>query len=103
MLIRTGHFDNFGQVRIDNLRCRFKRGLANSNSDRPVVSLRVRRDNKTWSAWKRKDLGRAGESDQYVAFGGFGCASSFQVEFMMSDAYEFELVKCQVQLTPLGY
>lgn len=103
VLIRTGHYDSFGEVRIDNLRARFKRGLATSNSDRPVVSLRVRRDNKAWSKWKRKDLGRAGETEQYLEFGGFGCAAEFQIELMMTDAAEFELVKMQAQITPLGY
>ena len=103
VLIRTGHFDQWGEARIDDIRIRFKRGLANSNSDRSVVSLRVRRDNKDWTKWKRKDLGRAGESESYVNFGGFGCAETFQLEIALTDACEFELVKAQVKLTPLGY
>lgn len=103
VLIRTGHFDGFGQVRVDNLRCRFKRGLADSNSARSVVRVRVRRDNRNWTKWKSKNLGRSGETDQYIEFGGFGAADSFQVEIEMTDAAEFEFVKAQVQLTPLGY
>jgi hypothetical protein len=103
VLIRTGHFDQWGAARIDNIRLRLKRGLANSNSDRPVVGIRVRRDGKAWSKWKHKDLGRYGENEFYVETGGYGCAETFQLEISMSDAAEFEFVRAQVQLTPLGY
>ena len=89
--------------RIDNIRARFKRGLANSNDSRPVVGLRVRRDNKQWTRWKNIDLGRSGENDMWVEFGGMGCASTFQVEVQMTDAAEFELVKMQALITGLGY
>ena len=67
------------------------------------MSIRIRRDNKNWTKWKRKDLGRNGETDQFIEFGGFGAADSFQVEIEMTDAAEFEFVKAQVQLTPLGF
>lgn len=103
VLIRTGHYDGYGEARIDNIRARFKRGLANSNNARPVVRLRVRRDNRAWTRWKSVDLGRFGESSPYVEFGGMGCASTFQLEFDMTDAAEFELVKCQALITGLGY
>lgn len=103
VLIRTGHFDNFGDVRIDDIRIRFKRGLAEPNATRPVAGLRVRRNNGAWSKWKRKNLGRSGENDPYIYFGGFGCSSTFQLEMEMTDAAEFEMVKAQVKLTPLGY
>lgn len=103
VLIRTGHYDNFGQVRIDNLRARFKRGVVGSNDSNPVISARVRLDNKLWSRFKRVELGRAGESEMYVEFGGFGCGDTFQVEFDLTDACEFEFVKAQVYLSGLGY
>jgi hypothetical protein len=103
VLIRSGHYDKFGECRIDNIRARFKRGLANSNDSRPVVGLRVRRDNKQWTRWKNIDLGRSGENEMWVEFGGMGCASTFQVEVQMTDAAEFELVKMQALITGLGY
>lgn len=102
VLIRTGHYDQFGEVRIDNLRARLKRGLAGSNADRPLFKIRMRRDGKDWTRWKTKNLGRAGETDFFLEFGGFGCAKSFQVEIEMTDAAEFELVGMQAQMTGIG-
>jgi hypothetical protein len=101
VLIRSGHYDGFGQVRIDNLRLRLKRGLANSNSDESQIGIRVRRDASAWSRWKFKKLGRSGETEQHVTCGGFGCGDSFQIEVLMTDAAEFELVNMQAQMTRL--
>ena len=100
--IRTGHYDQFGEVRVDNLRVRMKRGLAGSNDSRPVFKLRMRRDGTNLTRWKTKNLGRAGETEFFMDLGGFGCAKSFQIEVEMTDAAEFELVSMQAQLTAIG-
>lgn len=98
---RSGHLDE-GEVRIDNLSLRLKRGLANSNSGQSLISVRVLLGNRNWTKWRRQDLGRFGETEMWVDFGMIGPASTFQIEIDMTDAAEFELVKAKVLLTPLG-
>jgi hypothetical protein len=98
---RSGHLDQ-GEARMDNLSVRLKRGLANSNSDRHLISVRVLLGGRTWTKWRRQDLGRFGENEMWVDFGMIGCASTFQIEIDMTDAAEFELVRAKALLTPLG-
>lgn len=94
-LVRTAHFDGLGEAEVSNFRLRLKRGIVGSNEDRPQISVRARKDNRTWTRWKKKDLGRAGERDMYVEFGGFGCATTWQFEVMVTDCCDLELVKAQ--------
>ena len=101
VLWRSGHLD-FGEVRIDNLAFRLKRGLSNPNTARKVISVRVLLGGRNWTQWRRQDLGRYGEGEMWVDFGPMGCASTFQIEVDMTDAEEFELTKGKVLLTPLG-
>lgn len=101
VLWRSGHLDE-GLSRMDNLSLRLKRGLANSNDARSVISLRVRLDGKTWTKWRKQDLGRAGEDYMWVDFGMIGCADTFQIEIDMTDAADFQLIKAKALLTSLG-
>jgi len=101
-LVRTAHYDNMGEVEIHNFRLRMKRGVVGSNDVIPQISVRARRDNKTWTRWKRRGLGRAGEREMYVEFGGFGCAHTWQFEVEVTDSCAVELVRAQAQMNPLG-
>ena len=103
VLIRTGHFDQFGVIRVDDIRLRLKRGLADSNDDESVVSLRCLRNGRRWTKWKRKGLGNYGETEFYVNFGGMGDCETLQVEIEMTDAAEFEVVSMQALITQLGF
>lgn len=98
---RSGHLDE-GESRMDNLSLRLKRGTGSPNSVRSMISVRVLIGGRTWTKWKRQDLGRAGESEMWVDFGMIGCGSTFQIEVDMTDAAEFELVKAKALLTRLG-
>lgn len=102
MLGRTAHYHDWGESRLDNLRMRVKRGVAGSNDDNPVIGIRARRDNKKWTRWKYKKLGLAGDSEQFVEFGGMGCAHTWQFEYMITDAADLDIVKLQAQVTPIG-
>ena len=96
MLGRTAIIDAWGEASIDNLRMRLKRG-AGSNTDASDILVRVKRDNRSWSPWKRKSLGLAGESDQMLEFGPMGFGRTFQFEWCVSDNCPVEIVALWAQ------
>lgn len=102
MLLRTGHLSDLGELRIDNLRARLKRGLG-SYSQASQISIRANRDNQGFSNWVRRDFGLRGQRDMFVEFGAFGCATSWQFEIEVTDDTAAEIVKMQVQSTPIGW
>ena len=102
MLGRTAHLDKWGESRVDNLRIRVKRGVVGSNEDNPQISIRAIRDNGTPTRWRRKGLGKAGDRQMTIEFGGFGCAHTWQFEYLITDACEAEIVKMGVQVTRIG-
>ncbi|WP_341893735.1 hypothetical protein [Ferrovibrio terrae] len=91
---RTGFIGDSGPYEICNLRIRVKRGVG-SHTAEPSISLRVKRDNKAWSNWKQKGLGKAGRGFQYIEYGGFGTGHSFQFEIMATDDCEIEISKME--------
>ena len=101
MLGRTAHLSELGEIRIDNLRARLKRG-AGGNDTQATFSIRARRDNRKWSNWVRKGLGKAGEREMVIEFGGFGSGHTWQFEWYVTDNSAVELVKLQARQTPLG-
>jgi hypothetical protein len=102
MLLRTGHMSHLGEVRIDNVRIRVKRGVG-SHEEQPVLGLRARRDNGAWSRWVRKGLGRIGDGMMFLEFGGMGCGHSWQFEIEVTDDCPVEIVKMQAQVSGLGH
>ncbi len=102
MLGRSGHIDKFGESRCDNIRVRLKRGVVAEGATEPLFCLRAIRDNGKKTRWRRKSLGTAGKKDMVIEFGGMGCAHTWQFEYFVTDAAEVEVVKMEVQMTPLG-
>lgn len=101
VLFRTAHIDSLGEVEIDNIRLRVKRGVGSHSAD-PQISLRVNRDNKKWTRWRRKSLGKTGDSSMFVEFGPQGSCRSFQVEVEITDSCELELVGMQGLFSRIG-
>lgn len=104
MLIRTGHmdFDGSVEVRIEKIRLRLKRGdSANSSSPKPLISIRVNKDNKGFGNWVRRDLGAPGEREMTIQFGGLGTARTWQFEFAITDRCPVEIVKAEADVTPM--
>ena len=97
-LVRTGHIGKWSSSRIDNFRLRLKRGGSSSNASREhQVGVRVSRDAKPWSRWKFKDLGRYGEREMVVEFGGMGMVrGTWQFDIQVTDAAVVEIVGAQV-------
>ncbi len=102
VLGRTGHIDKWGETRVDNLRIRIKRGVVDSNAAEPLIGLRARRDNSKWTRLKTKSLGRYGDREMVIEFGGMGTAHTWQFEYAVTDRCEVELVNMQAQLTRIG-
>jgi len=103
VLGRTAHFDDWGESRVDNVRLRFKRGTVSPNAERePRIGLRVRRDNRDWTRWVYKSMGRTGAGEMVLEFGAFGCAHTWQFEWSTTAAVELEVVRMQADVTRIG-
>lgn len=101
MLFRTAHFSELGEIRLDNLRIRVKRGVG-TNASAGKFALRVKRDNRNWTPWRFKSFGKAGQSEMFLEYGGFGCGHTFQFEGFVTDDTPVEILKLQAQITALG-
>lgn len=101
-IIRTGHVDTFGKSRMDDLRLRFKRGVGPYSGTLQTVRLRTKRDNRLWSNWVSRDVGRPGHSNMMMEFGSMGIAETWQLEIEMTESAEFEVVKADVSMTAVG-
>ena len=79
MIGRTAHLGN-GTVEISDTRLRIVRGIGGYTGD-PVIRMRCRVDNRYWSAWVERGLGRTGTPTAALQFGGFGTGEHFQFEW----------------------
>lgn len=102
MLLRTAHLSELGEIRIDALRARIKRGTGNY-SDAAQISIRANPDNLGFGKWSRQSFGRRGQRDMHVEFGNFGFGTSWQLEIEVTDDTPAELVKLQAQITQTGF
>ena len=101
MLGRTANLSEQGEMRIDNLRARLKRGTG-TNLSEGTFAIRCRRDSGKWTPWKRKGLGRRGSPEMFVEFGGWGSGQTWQFEWSVTDDCPVELIKLEAQITRLG-
>lgn len=102
MLLRTAHLSALGTGSIDNLRMRVKRGTGTYSSD-AKISVRVNPDNRGFRNWARRSLGKRGEREMHIEFGGFGEATTWQFEIEVTDDTPVEIAKLQAQFTPSGW
>ena len=102
MLARTAYLSEQGEITIDNLRVRLRRGVGDNTTD-PTFSLRVRRDDGPWGRWQRKGLGKAGDRSMTVEFGRQGHGHVFQFEWEVTDDCSVEVHKMQAQVAQIGY
>lgn len=99
---RTAHMSEQGEICIDAMRARFKRGVGDNVTD-PIVRFHCNRDNGKWSRWIERSLGKAGDGFFYVYLPAFGNGHSFMFEWECTDACDFQLVKLEAQITKLGF
>jgi hypothetical protein len=101
-LVRTAHWDALGEVSIDNLRIRLKRGLG-SHEGEPKIMVRCNRDNREFGRWIERGLGKQGHRSMTLEFGGFGIAQTFQFEIAVTDDCPIEIAKADVQASQVGH
>lgn len=96
MLGRTGHYDQDGvRLRCDDFRVRMKRGQTDPNAAAGTFSVRVKRDNATWTPWVTKSMGAAGQQHMTLNFGPMGAADTFQWEYRVTDGVDVQIAKIQ--------
>lgn len=101
MLVRTAHLSDQGERRLNNVRLRVKRGVGTYTTE-PRIRLRANRDNRGWTPWASKGLGKSGERDMFIEFGGFGCGTSWQFELEVTDDCPVEIAGVDVDQTKIG-
>lgn len=104
-LVRTGHLDFPGKidVTVEKVRIRVRRGdSGNTSAQKPLISLRVNKDNKGWGPWARRDLGAPGQREPIIQFGCMGTARTWQWEIACTDRTVVELVSAEADITPMG-
>jgi len=99
-LARTGHYQQEGEdLRLDDLRLRFKRGAIDPNTGRnPILALRVNKDNQGFGSWIRKPLGQHGQRNMVLNYGSLGTAATWQFEWFVVDEAPIELVSIEARV-----
>ena len=95
-LIRSGHCNDWGPSRIDELRIRLKRGEGSNGGAEPRIGLRVNRDNEGFDQWQYEPLGTSGQREMVIRFGGQGYADTWQFELAVTDDVPVEFVRMQI-------
>lgn len=101
MLWRSGliRFPDSTRGHINRLFIHAKRGANPVNDDVPsIISLRVNKDNKGWSDWKRRSLGKAGQNDIIIHYPSLGMATTWQFEIKVSDRGAVEISMMDAEL-----
>jgi len=94
-----------GELSVDNVRMQVKRGAIGPNDTETEVALRVTRERngkRTPSKWKRKSLGKMGQSARLIEFGSFGAGDAFQIEYSITGTAPVDVMALQWQATRLG-
>jgi len=94
---RTAHYEIGTTSRINGVRFLLKRGVG-SYTKAPEVMMRTNPDNRGWSNWQKRDLGKTGQDNLYIEFGSQGIADTWQFEVSMTDNAPFEIRKLQVDI-----
>lgn len=100
MLIRTAHFSEGNEVRLDNLRLKLRRGTG-TNVNEGHIRIRVNKNNRGFGRWQQKPIGKRGDVAFFVEFGNFGKADSFQYEIETTDAFDAEILALERKITRL--
>jgi hypothetical protein len=93
--LRSAIFNSAGTLRVNGIKLTMKRGTGTYTTD-PYIMLRSNPDNKGWSNWQKRELGKTGAAQISVEFGEQGVADGWQFEIAMTDNAPFELRQMQL-------
>lgn len=97
MLFRSGIWrSEWENASIEGVRIILQRGEGGNDGEGQIM-LRSRRDNRDWTLWQTKGLGRAGETDLVVYFGAQGIGNTFQFEYQVTDDVEVNVMGLEVK------
>jgi hypothetical protein len=65
--------------------------------------VRCSRDGRPFGAWIRRTLGKAGDRNPFITFGGFGNGWTFMFEISSSDDCAIDLVGADALVEPIGH
>jgi hypothetical protein len=88
--------------RVNRLRFRVKRGVANTDVPSPVANVRWRFDQGDWTNYEEIDLGQAGDQNPYIDITNIGIGNDLEVEIVESDAVEFLITGVYLTSESLG-
>ena len=101
-LLRTGHIHEWGASRVDDIEVVVKRGVGPQRPARePELWIRARLDNRNWTRWAKRGLGRPGEREMVLNLGAFGSADVWQFEVMCTDAVPIEIKRLRAYMESL--
>lgn len=101
-LIRTSHMSKGSGVIVKALRLRVVRGTGTSATP-AKIRVRCSRDGKPLGNWVTRTLGAPGQRSQFLEFGGFGAASTFQWEMSCTDDAAVDLIGADIKADPIGH
>lgn len=101
MLGRTANMADLGEVQVNDIRIRLKRGGAALGATAPVFNFRAIRDESRASRWVSKSLGTHGHRAPTIYLGGFGNGEVWQFEWFVTDPVPVEIVQMSALVTSL--
>lgn len=101
-LVRTGHTTQGDSVQVNGFRLQIGRGRG-TNTFEGEIGVRCSRDGNPFGPWKRKGMGKAGQRKPFIEFGQFGNGNDFQFEISVTDNVPVDLIRAEIQTTPLGH
>jgi hypothetical protein len=102
VLGRTAHIKAWGESRVNNVEVIVDRGTSAANTDEPFLWLRAKKDNKRWTRWIQRSLGKSGDSQMTIQFGAMGTASVWQFEYMTTGACRLDIIGMRADVLKNG-
>lgn len=99
VLMRTAQYSEVGTVNIDAMRVVLKRGQG-SNTSESKFGMRVNRDNRGFSAWQYKSMGKAGDNQMVINYSGQGAGEVWQFEFQIDSDVPVEIRLIEAETRP---
>jgi hypothetical protein len=65
--------------------------------------MRCKVDNRYWSAWVERKLGRTGTQTAAILFGGFGTGEHFQFEWEIIHDCQITIMGLDADITAVGW